>query len=109
MTSLPYQPVPTVHQRRELERLLVADHAKRYPIRQYRDVQDAEFDEAVAEFHAARLRYELSRLDQQPEPANFCAVEEEVPQKALREDFVITVIGVSALVLLAINFAWGIA
>ena len=105
MTALPYQPVPTLAQRKALH----SDHAKRYAVRQYREVQDAEFDEAVAEFHAARIRYELSHLAQQPEPANFCAVEEEAPQKALREDFVITVIGVSALVLLAINFAWGIA
>ena len=30
MTALPYQPVPTAHQRRELERLLASDRAKRY-------------------------------------------------------------------------------
>jgi hypothetical protein len=39
MTALPYQPVPTATQRRELERLLASDRAKRYAVRQYADNQ----------------------------------------------------------------------
>ncbi|MDN4481847.1 hypothetical protein ACFWZU_15520 [Frateuria sp. GZRR33] len=35
MTALPYQPVPTIAQRKALH----ADHAKRYPIRQYEKTQ----------------------------------------------------------------------
>jgi hypothetical protein len=66
-------------------------------IRQYRDTQ------AIADFQAARIRYS------QPEPCQFCAVEDEVPVDLISEDFAIAVIGVAALVFLAIYFAWGIA
>lgn len=48
MTAPAYQPVPTIAQRRAL----AADFAKRY-----RDVQ------AIADFQAARLRYEIDRSE----------------------------------------------
>lgn len=58
MSALPYQPVPTASQQRELERWV----QRKYPVRQYRD----NVDEAIADFQAARLRYELARLHSQP-------------------------------------------
>jgi hypothetical protein len=58
MSALPYQPAPTLAQRRAL----AADFNRRHPVRQYRDNQ------AIADFQAARLRYI------QPEPCQFCAV-----------------------------------
>ncbi len=67
MSALPYQPVPTASQQRELERWV----QRKYPVRQYRD----NVDESIADFQAARLRYE----ERQPEPCQFCAVEEEAP------------------------------
>jgi hypothetical protein len=48
MSALPYQPVPTIAQRKALH----ADHAKRYA-RQYRDNQD----EAIGDFRVVQLRY----------------------------------------------------
>ena len=72
MSALPYQPVPTIAQRRAL----AADHAKRY-----RDVQ------AMADFHAARLRYE----ERQPEPCQFCAVEDEADEYPLPLFFAICI------------------
>ena len=79
--------------------------------RLYLDVQqDAERDEAIAAFQLARVRYELDRLARQPEPAQFCAVVEEEPtaRPQLREDFVIGVLGVAALVVLTIALTWGL-
>lgn len=78
--------------------------------RLYRDIQqDAERDEAIAAYQLARVRYELDRLARQPEPAQFCAVvEEPTARPALREDFVIGVLGVAALVVVAIAVTWGL-
>ena len=71
MSALPYQPVPTIAQRRAL----AADHAKRY-----RDNQ------AIADFQAARLRYELARLHNQPSEdvlraagESCCGTDEDAP------------------------------
>jgi hypothetical protein len=58
MSALPYQPVPTIAQRKALH----SDFERHYPIRKYSDNQ------AIADFQAARMRYE------QPESVNFCAV-----------------------------------
>lgn len=56
--SAAYQPVPTIAQRKALQR----DHERRYR------------DAAIGEYRAAQLRYEMERLSKQPEPAQFCAV-----------------------------------
>jgi len=95
MTALPCQPAPTASQQRELERWV----QRKYPVRQYRD----NVDESIADFQAARLRYE----ERQPEPALFCAVEDEAPALSIREDFVITVLGIATLICLAILFFLG--
>lgn len=49
--------------------------------RQYRDVQ------AIADFQAARLRYE----ERQPEPCQFCAVEDEADEYPLPLFFAIRI------------------
>src|SRR5690349_16876428 len=71
MTAPAYQPVPTAGQQRELERWV----QRKYPVRQYRD----NVDSAIADFQAARLRYE----ERQPEPCQFCAEPDEDAPPAL--------------------------
>lgn len=85
MTALPYQPVPTAHQRRELERLLASDRAKRYA-----EVQG------------------LKRAESAARDACCDATHEPDPVEQISEDFVIAALGVSVLCLLAIAFTWGI-
>lgn len=85
MTALPSQPVPTAHQRRELERLLASDRAKRYA-----EVQG------------------LKRAESAARDACCDVTDEPDPVEKISEDFVIAALGVSVLCLLAIAFTWGI-
>ena len=83
MSALPYRPVPTLSQRKALH----ADHAKRYPIRQYEQTQAL-----ISPVEAAGVAC--------------CATDvADEATHAISEDFVISVLGVSALVLLA-TFLW---
>lgn len=90
MTAPAYQPVPTAHQRRELERLLASDRAKRHAVRQYEKTQAL-----ISPVEAAGV----ACCDVTPEPD---------PVEQISEDFVIAALGVSVLCLLAIAFTWGI-
>lgn len=83
MTALPYQPVPTAAQQRELSRWV----SRHYQVRQYEQTQAL-----ISPVEAAGVAC--------------CAtnVADEATH-AISEDFVISVLGVSALVLLAI-FLW---
>lgn len=99
-----FQPVPTLAQRRAL----TADHAKRHGIEQYLAVQALAMEAAIADFQAERLRYELERLNLQPEPAQCCAVVEDAAvEQPLTLSDVVRINAVGLLVIAGLlAFGW---